>query len=101
MKLAMFAPLGLPLGVVVVIELLELVPLELGVGALVATPDVAVVMAVMVLVQQLVILLHLVRSLLLAQLRLDGLERSGEKAGHNVFWAVSYTHLTLPTILRV
>ena len=79
MKLATLAPLGLPLGLVVVIKLLELVPLELGVGALVATPaNVVVMMAVMVLVIQLMVLLHLVRPLLLAQLRLDGLERSGE-----------------------
>ena len=84
MKASMLAPLGLPLGVVVVIELLELVPLELGVGALVAAPDVVVMMAVMVFVLLLVILLHLVRPLLLAQLRLDGLERPGKEAGHNV-----------------
>ena len=84
MKLAMLASLGLPLGVVVVIELLELVPLELGVGALVAAPGVVMIMAVVVLVLLLVIFLHLVRPLLLAQLRLDGLERSGKKTGHNI-----------------
>ena len=31
----------------------------------------------------------------------DGIEISGEPARHNTFEAVSYTHLTLPTIYSV
>jgi len=86
-----FAPFGFPLGVVVVIELLELVPFELGIGPLVTAPDVVMMMTVMVLVIQLVILLDLIWPLLVAKLRLECLERPGKEAGHNVFWLVLET----------
>ena len=83
--LAALAPFGLALGVVIFIELLEIVALGLGIDPLVTAPDVVMMVAVMVLVIRLMVLVDLGRSLLLAELRLDGLERPREETGHNVF----------------
>ena len=83
--LATLATFGLALGIVVFIELLEIEALGLGVDPLVTAPDVVMMVTVVVLVISLVVLLDLVRSLLLTELRLDGLECPREETWHNIF----------------